>query len=170
MKYVAALLMLLLTSKQVHSNEVFENYIQWIVNNSNLEYNNETLPGVRYVSADELLIIAYGSDSVQQAVDTGVELPNIIALYDHNHDTLIVRNTLDLDNWENHHIIVHELVHYLQDINGHYQLHEYRVCQQKLEKLAYTLHIKWMDEHNHPGQRPNALFLHMMFSNCTRLR
>ena len=165
---IAALLLLLLTT-EAQANQVFERYVQWIVNNSELEYNGEPLPGVQTVSQEQLKIIAYGEAVVKDAQAREVELPNIVAVYNHDIDTIIVPNNIDLNNWNNHHVIVHELVHYLQDINGYYELPKYVACQTALEELAYELHLKWMDEVDHPGTRPNALFIHMLLASCSNV-
>ena len=166
MKQALAAMMLLLLSTEAHANQTFERYIQWIVNNSELNYNGEPLPTVETVPADQMLIIAYGADVVADAENRGVKLSSVIALYDNQNDRMIIPDTVDLTDWNNHHIIVHELVHYLQDINGYYELPKYAACQTALEELAYNLHVKWMDEVNHPGIRPNALFIHMLLANC----
>lgn len=166
MKQILAALVLLLLTTEAQANQLFERYIQWIVNNSELEYNGEPLPGVQTVPQDQLKIIAYGEAVVEDAQARGAELTNVIAMYNHNEDVMIVPDSMDLNDWNNHHIIVHELVHYLQDINGYYELPKYVACQTGLEELAYDLHVQWMDEVGHPGERPNALFIHMLLANC----
>lgn len=157
---------LLFASTVANANTVFETYIQWIVNNSELTYNGEPLPTVTVVSNDYIKILAYGDAAVAEAEHNNVTLPEILALYKHDDNTMVVPDTLDLDDWNNHYIIVHELVHYLQNVNGYYELPEYAECRMKLENLAYELHVAWMDEVDHPGERPNPLFLFMLLNGC----
>lgn len=165
MKHILTILLFLATTT-AQANPVFENYIQWIVENSELEYNGEPLPSVVVVSNGYLKILAYGEITVAQSELNGTVLPDIVALYDHENNNIVVPDTLDLYDWNNHHVIVHELVHYLQDINGYYELPEYVECRVKLENLAYELHVAWMDEVDHPGERPNQLFLFMLLNSC----
>ncbi len=166
MKHILTALLLLFMSTKAYANPVFETYIQWIVENSELEYNGEPLPTVTVVSSDYIKILAYGEITVAEAEFNGVELADIVALYKHDDNTMIIPDTLDLYDWNNHYVIVHELVHYLQDINGYYELPEYVKCRVKLEELAYELHVRWMDEVDHPGERPNSLFLLMLLNSC----
>jgi len=150
----------------LHANPVFEQYIQWIVNNSDFEYNNEPLPTVKKIPKDWMEIYAYGDQKVAEAERNGNDLPRIYALYDEKSNEIIVPEGFDLDDFSKHHIIVHELVHYLQDINGLYETKKAKDCIQSLEPPAYELHTKWMDEVDHPSERPNPLFVLMLSMAC----
>lgn len=167
MKQILSAIFLLFFTATAQANPVFETYIQWIVDHSELEYNGEPLPTIRVVTEQQIVIMAYGEETVTTANNRGRSLPGIVALYDHEFNQLIVPDTLDLADWNNHHVIVHELVHYLQDINGYYQLPEFVVCRVGLEELAYNLHVQWMDEVDHPAQRPDGLFLALLLSSCS---
>jgi hypothetical protein len=165
MKYLLAVIMIALASP-LYANPVFEKYVQWIVENSRFEYNGEALPTVKRIPKDWMQIYAYGDQAVAEAERKGQELPKIHALYDETTDEIILPKDFDLNNFERHHIIVHELVHYLQDINGDFESQQAKDCIQSLEPEAYKLHGEWMDQVNHPAERPNDLFILMMEMSC----
>lgn len=157
--YISALI---LSASVASANPIFEEYIGWIVANSDFEYNGEPLPRVERTSKEMLLIMLYGDTAVAQAEFNGTYLPPVEAIYDNETDTIFLPYETDLDDFANHHIIVHELVHYLQDINGITD-----ECVGRLETPAYKLHEKWQDEVNHPAERPNGLFVIMLELACT---
>lgn len=165
MKYLLAVILIAFASP-LYANPVFEKYVQWIVDNSEFEYNGEALPTVKRIPKDWMQIYAYGDQAVAEAERKGHQLPKIHALYDETSDEIILPKDFDLDNFENHHIVVHELVHYLQDINGDYESQQAKDCVQSLEPVAYKLHAKWMDQVDHPAERPNDLFIFMMEMSC----
>lgn len=165
MKYILAIILSIFATA-LYADPVFKKYVNWITANSDFEYNGETLPTLKKIPRDQLIIYAYGADAVAEAEQNAAELPEIIALYDHEKNQIIVDNEFELDDFTKHHIIVHELVHFLQLINGHYDTSEVQKCQSSLELIAYELHIKWQDEVNHPAERPNELFLFFLEKAC----
>jgi len=54
----------------------------------------------------------------------------------------------------------------LQDINGDYESQQAKDCVQSLEPVAYKLHAKWMDQVDHPAEKPNDLFVFMLEMSC----
>jgi hypothetical protein len=146
----------------------FHNYINWITNNSYYKYENEPLPEIKEIPQDWMQIYAYGEETIIEYEKDGIDLPNIIALYDDKKNRIIIPHETNLFDYKNHHIIVHELVHFLQKINGHYKLPMNEHCPQRLETPAYELQLKWMDEVGHQGERPNALFVALIESGCYR--
>ena len=165
MKTFLALLIFVFASP-LYANTVFENYVQWIVDNSDFEYNGEELPTVKRIPEDWLEIYAYGDQAVADAERKGNVLPNVLALYDNKSNQIILPEGFDLNDFSKHHIIVHELVHYLQNINGEYDTEQAKRCIQSLEPEAYRLHTKWMDEVDHPAERPNELFVALLTMSC----
>lgn len=152
---------LILSASVANANPIFEQYIDWIVANSDLEYNGETLPTVERISKEFLQILLYGESVVADAEYHNRTLPDVLAIYDDEDKTIIIPHETDLDDFANHHIIVHELVHYLQDINGITD-----ECIGRLEGPAYDLHAQWQDEVDHPAERPNRLFVAMLVMMC----
>lgn len=144
------------------NREIIMTYIDWLVANSEFEYNGEELPLIGKMSFDEIQKLAYGEEAVERAANGEYELDVIIALYNHNIDTIIVNEDFDIENFEHHHILVHELVHYLQDINGITD-----ACVQNLEPIAYELQDKWQKEVDHPGPEVNFLFVAMLRGYCS---
>ena len=165
MKTILVLLLFVFASP-LYANPVFEKYVTWIVNNSEFKYNGEALPTIKKIPKDWLEIYAYGEQKVADAERKGKDLANIHALYDEKSNEIILPEDFDLDDFSKHHILVHELVHYLQDINGDYDTEQAKHCIQSLEPIAYELHTKWMDEVNHPANRPNALFVALITMPC----
>ena len=165
MKHFLAIILLIFATP-LYANPVFEKYINWITENSDFKYNGEALPTLKKIPEDQLVVYAYGPDAVLQAEQNETTLPEIIALYDHEKNQIIVNKNFELEDFTKHHIIVHELVHFLQMINGHYSTPEAIKCQTSLEPIAYKLHMKWMDEVDHPAERPNSLFLFFLDKAC----
>lgn len=165
MKYLIAAFLIAIASP-LYANPVFEGYIKWIVANSDFEYNGEELPSIKRIPREWIEVYAYGAETVAESEKRGTSLPEILALYDDEKNVMILPEDLDLDNVASHHIIVHELVHFLQNINGHYDTKEAKDCPTSLEPIAYELHEKWMDDVNHPGDRPDKLFLFMLSLAC----
>lgn len=123
-------------------------YIQFITEWSNYKYNQEPLPEVRTESDDMLLIYAYGDYAVAQAEYKGEKLRPVMAIYDHKKNQLLVSENLDLnDPKQSGPTLVHELVHYMQDINGKTALYEddKLAC---LEGEAYDIQAFWQAVNN----------------------
>jgi len=157
---------LIMAASPLYANPVFEKYINWLVTNSDFEYNGEELPTVKRIPREQMQVYAYGSETVAESEKSGTTLPGILALYDDINNQFILPEDLDINDYKNHHIIVHELVHYLQKINGDYNTPEAEECITSLEPIAYELQLKWMDDVDHPGQQPNKLFLFMLSRAC----
>lgn len=151
------------------NKELIEKYLNWIVENSEFDYSNEQFPDIKFLDSEILQIYAYGGDVVARSERENFELQNILALYLHEKDTIFISNEIDLNDFRNHHIIIHELVHYLQDINGYYETVN---CQKLLEKDAYRIQEKWMrefyddDDDFIDKMLPNDLYILMLELSC----
>ena len=152
---------LVLLSGTANSDERMLPHIEWLVANSDFEYNGEPLPSVEYISFELMQVAVYGPETVAQAEYNGSTLPTAHAYYDDERDTIVLQTGFDWDSMDTMHIMVHELVHYLQDINGITD-----PCLGNLEPEAYQLHDQWMVEHNSPAERPNMLFVYMLRMSC----
>jgi len=141
----------------------FDKHIKWLVENSEFEYNGETYPSIDYYSSQELQVIAYGREKIEKADSQA--LPKIKALYDHRNNTLMFTKGMDIKDNKTAYIVVHELVHFLQNTNG---ITEKTECIQSLEESAYKLQAEWQRQHDHPGPYPNFLFVRLLSLSCSR--
>ena len=138
-----------LVGLSAHADERFLPHIKWITENSDLEYNGEPLPTIEYVSAGELLILAHGPEAVAKAEYEGREMVAVLASY---HDYVVYlqsEEVFEQEPW----IVVHELVHYLQDVNG-----TTKECIPANEPEAYRLHDKWQEQHGYPRNPGNVFY------------
>jgi len=141
----------------------FDKHIKWLVENSEFEYNGETYPSIAYYSSAELQVIAYGREKIEKADSQA--LPKIKALYNHRENTLMFTKEMDITEFKTGYIVVHELVHFLQNTNN---ITENTECIQSLEEPAYKLQAEWQRQHNHPGPYPNFLFVRLLSLSCSR--
>jgi hypothetical protein len=144
---LAAILLLSQPSFALEKQQIL-NYIQFITEWSNYQYNQQPLPEIRTESDDMLLIYAYGDYAVAQAEYNGKKLRPVMAIYDHKKNELLVSQSLDLNNsTQSGPTLVHELVHYLQDINGKTALYadDKLAC---LEGEAYDIQALWQVVNN----------------------
>lgn len=102
--------------------------IQWIVDHSDLRYDGEILPSVHIVPGSSLPPRSGGA---------------VLGTYDYVTGTIRIRGDLDPIQFQG--VLTHELVHYLQDVNG--------VTEQSLDCLAvtevpaYLIEKDWADAH-----------------------
>lgn len=134
-------------------------YIDWITDNSELEYNGEPLPDVTVVDYALLEVLTYGDQTVAQAEYEGRDLPEVHAIYRHDENDIVFPDTVS--PWEEEEVIVHELVHFLQYMNR-----EPPECVQSWEKQAYDLHWQWVEETGYDAEEPNWLFVFMLEMSC----
>lgn len=154
-------ILLICFASVANANQTLLGYVNWLTQNSNFEYEGQPLPSIKVISKNAIQVLAYTQETIDSLKAKGQEPTPIVALYDDTTDTIIVNEDFDIMNFEYHHILVHELVHYLQDINGITD-----DCIQNLESIAYELQEKWMDEVDHPADRPNALFVALIAAHC----
>ena len=145
------------SQRALSDDQLILKYIDWIVENSELEYSGQPLPTVSTMSFEQMMRMAY----TDEVYESGRELAPVSAIYDHHNNQIVVPDTTDIFAYINHQILVHELVHYLQDINGITD-----DCLGRLEFPAYELQAKWQDEFNHPSERPNRLWVYFLRAHC----
>lgn len=158
MKTLLSLLLVLLASTS-NADERLMPYIEWITENSELEYNGEPLPGVVTMDYALLEVLTYGDQTVAQAERDGRDLPQVHGIYRHDTNNLVLPDTSD--PWQEEEVLVHELVHYLQYLNR-----EPPDCVQEWERQAYELHWQWVQEHDYDAEEPNWLFVFMLQMSC----
>lgn len=106
-------------------------------NATELEYNGQPLPTVGYGTHKELVRMARGKDADPKNYD-------LQAVYDHKTNKIWLRVGLDTTKERTRAVLVHELVHYLQDVNGTL---EKRPCMAANELLAYDLDGEYRRSH-----------------------
>lgn len=143
------ILIILNLAFQVQSKEINEErllkHIQYITEVSTLKYNGEPLPKVKFIKPALLQIFYHGELKVAQSERTGEGLPVVTGLYDPQRKTLYVSEQFEENGQSDDPTLVHELVHYLQDINGITE--SYGDKTQCLEGLAYDIQATWQYEH-----------------------
>tara|TARA_B100000683_G_C12471384_1_gene547909 strand:- start:881 stop:1399 length:519 start_codon:yes stop_codon:yes gene_type:complete len=131
--------------------------IDFIVKNTDLQYNNEQVPTVIVQS--------------QQQICRGVFEPprdecDIAGYYNDDTNEIFISATTSsymVDESFKEVVLLHELVHFMQKINGVYETIE---CQSALESLAFEVQDLFVTEYNiDPEQKPDPLFA-LLVSQC----
>jgi hypothetical protein len=133
-------------------------HIEWITENTSLEYNGEPLPSVERRNADQMAAMFYGLDKNPNNHSKDekklIENSRFSALYNYHENILYFKPDFKFDDWQTSHILVHELVHFLQMTNDRYGDNP---CKPRLEGYAYMIQSQWQEKHNHPADKPNGL-------------
>lgn len=116
-------------------------YIAFAVQWTLYKYNGEPLPKIRFFKQDLVQVIAYGEIEYSKAEAKGTKLPTINAIYSADSKTMYISDQIDVNDPVFEVTLVHEIVHYLQDINGFTKsLGPYVVCT---ESEAYDVQMLW---------------------------
>ncbi|KKN63168.1 hypothetical protein LCGC14_0504380 [marine sediment metagenome] len=94
-----------------------------------MQYNGQQLPTVGYADHIELVRMARGKDADPKDY-------NLQGLYNNNTRKIWLRIGLDVKTKRGEAVLVHELVHYLQDVNGTMVMAK---CTAANEAQAYSL-------------------------------
>jgi hypothetical protein len=94
-----------------------------------MQYNGQQLPTVGYANHIELVRMARGKDADPKDY-------NLQGLYNDNTRRIWLRTGLDVKTKRGEAVLVHELVHYLQDVNGTMAMAK---CMAANERQAYSL-------------------------------
>ena len=166
MRTLLALLLLLAPaawSSDLGTRLLLLQHIEWIEENSTLSYDNQPLPEVVQWDVDRLHVWMYGQDVVDEVEANGaMQFPQIMGVYDPDTRQIIVPERFDPWSFDYAPTMVHELVHYLQDING--TLAE---CAGMSEREAYELSNQWIVENNHPRELMDGFTIAMIEISCT---
>lgn len=154
----------------IQKDRVILNYVNWITENSILEYNGEDFPEIVKIPKSEMAILYYGldpnPDNHSKLEKEVVEDSKVAALYNNQINTMYFQPDFSVRDWETTHILVHELVHFLQKTSGMY---DGDPCIPKLEAMAYVIQAIWQLEHDHPARLPSRiLILSLQATNCSR--
>ena len=106
--------------------EILTALMIWLGANTTLDTNHE-IPKVVFLPQDKMEQLYY--------VDEPDKLPNELhGLYDTDSDTIILRDTWDRRKAWDMGVLIHEMVHYLQDVNDV----EFQ-CTAQMEKDAWPI-------------------------------
>lgn len=121
-------------------------YIDFIVEWTSHKYNGEPLPKIKTIQHELVQIFAYGDFEYAQAEGKGIKLPNVNAIYDKDRKTIYISDRLDMNDPMTEVTFVHEMVHYLQDINGYTDSLNGRLACTESE--AYDVQMVWQKIYN----------------------
>ena len=162
MRHVLAILAACLATTAAADERLLK-HIDWITERSdNLEYNGEPLPQVKTIPTYYLHVWMYGQDVVDEIeAQENVSFPKIMGVYDHERDTILVPDEFDpYSEWYSP-TLLHELVHYLQDING-----TMPECAGYSEAEAYYFSNMWIEEIGHERELMDGFTIAMMELMC----
>ena len=112
-------------------------------------------PGLLFLSTSGIKAYAYGCDDIpipkgnedicnsREFWDLDESSSSPMALYNHRTKQIILNEDLDIDTIRDQSVVMHELVHHLQNMGGKEFEKE---CKGDLEKEAYLLQDKWLKE------------------------
>jgi hypothetical protein len=99
----------------------------------------DELPTVKYADRCEIERIYYNDG----ARDCSKSVLRIQAIYLHDRDTIYLPDTFDVNKLFDVSVVLHELVHYMQDKAG---MEMPGTChQEKIERPAYDAQIAWLN-------------------------
>lgn len=145
------------------ADERLMKHISWITERSdNLEYNGEPLPEVKTIPTYYLHVWMYGQDTVDEIeAKENVSSPKIMGVYHHERDTILVPDEFDPHSEWYSPTLLHELVHYLQDING-----TMNDCPGMSEREAYDMSNAWIVEIGHDRELMDDFTIAMIEMMC----
>lgn len=142
--------------------------VTFIEENSNYVYNDEPLPELILDTNQSFLqVLTYGPEAVAQAEMEGVDLlglGEIVGVFDHEYNRIYIWDDIELSKFSLNSVLVHEMVHYMQWINGEYD--EHGECLYALEPDAYKLQNLWIEETNDESRKPDLFTAVVMAASC----
>ena len=120
--------------------EILTALMIWLGANTTLDTNHD-IPKVVFLPQDKMEQLYY--------IDEPEKLPNELhGLYDTESDTIILRDTWDRRKAWDMGVLIHEMVHYLQDMNDvDFQ------CTAQMEKDAWPIQQKYCLLYTSPSPR-----------------
>lgn len=150
------------TSASAEYDTTMLDMIDYIETNSKYTYNKEQLPLVKFKSIDELCRDVYTPETYEQVKDDC----SVAGYYDDDNNVIYIADEPTPHMLEQNYVEVvlfHELVHYLQYLNGE----DERVpCMNQLEKDAYLLQNQYVEDMSYPEEQKTDLFFAMVVSTC----
>lgn len=111
--------------------------MQWIAQNSRYQLVDHFVPRIDFVPAQEVDRLANPGRTVDYWQD-------VDACFMTEHVTIYLVEDFDLHDIFQRSTLVHELVHFMQLINGAFDTAE---CPAALERPAYFLQVDYLDQH-----------------------
>ena len=133
--------------------EILTALMIWLGANTTLDTNHD-IPKVVFLPQEKMEQMYY--------VDEPEKLPNELhGIYDTDSDTIILRDTWDRRKPWDMGVLVHEMVHYLQDMNSmDFQ------CTAQMEKDAWPIQQKYLkDQHDYDWEYDSLWY--MVISTCS---
>ncbi len=135
--------------------------IEFITQNSTLEYAGEALPDVIVVTEGQLQLRAYSPEVLIAATKEDRPLGRVSAFYDQEANQIFLADPNSIEGPT----LIHELVHFLQNINSKNDTFaDHRMC---LEAEAYDLQSAWQTEQGVDlARKPDYGFLMTLYGAC----
>jgi len=116
-------------------------------------------------SERELHVWMYSEEEVLEIeADETLGFPVFLGIYDPPAKRIIVPERFDPWSFDYAPTLVHELVHYLQDVSGTMDQ-----CPGNSEREAYEISNAWIAEHNHPRKPMDGFTIAMIEMSCNEL-
>ena len=136
-------------------------YIEFITENSSLEYAGQDLPHVTVVSEDDLQLLFRSSEAEVSADEDDRSFALVSAFYDRSANRIFLADVNTIAGPG----LFHELVHFLQAINDKDDVFaSHRAC---LEAEAYDLQAIWQTEQGIDlASKPEYGFVMTLYGAC----
>ena len=141
---------LISTMSNATDTDRIHKFINFIVDNTELEYNGEPVPSIHFATHEEMCAVLY-TDPPSDCNIAGYYNDDLNQIWIATSPTkhMVAEGFQDV-------VLVHELVHFLQKINGVYETIE---CRKALERDAFAIQEQFVDEAGLPErQKPDPLF------------
>lgn len=164
---VIAFILLLVFAKPAYTETIEEakmlELINWIIDESAIyEYNDEPLPKIVYATQEQLGAYFYGLDNYLENEDKLISIEGIFRSADEG--TIFLLDDFDWESGSTMDVVVHELVHYLQYING-----MTFSCSVAGELDAYKFQTIWLMDNPLPNRRePSFLMAVYILETCVK--
>lgn len=131
------------------ARHVLTDIVTWLSMNFELPANYEH-PRVEFVPARQVLSMRYNGflpdgrlgDGTRHPVESEGGQSDVVAVYDDKTETIFVADTWTGTTPTNISVLVHEMVHHLQNVGGfRYE------CPEAREKLAYQAQARWLEKY-----------------------
>lgn len=121
-------------------------YLDFALEWTSYKYNGEALPKIKIERHELVQVFAYGDFEYAQAESKGIALATVNAVYLRDNKTIYISDKFDINDPKTQVTIVHEMVHYLQDITGYTEsVAGHLACT---ESEAYDVQMLWQKINN----------------------
>lgn len=164
---IAAIVVSMSATAQASTKEIMLDMISFIEEHTTMKYNNERLPYVEILTLDEMCRDLLAPEDYE-AIENPSENCPYAGYYDDTIDVIYISDKppklMEMEDFIET-VMMHELVHFMQDINGRYHMVE---CMQELEADAYIVQRKYIKAKGlNEKNLPDPLFA-LISSTCPR--